>query len=93
MDNVKAKLEEKLAELGGLVKELGQVQKSTESRRIKRRSTGQSSPKRSPDQRNWKNTLTLSEATGGVDGRLPPIVEDKYYPRRTMEWALSTLNA
>ena len=46
----------------------------------------QSSPRRSPDQRNWKNALTLSEVTGGTDGRLPPIVEDKYYPRRTMEY-------
>ena len=80
--SVKAKLEEKLAELGGLVKELGQVQKVTGTRRTsKRKSAGQSSP----DQKNWKNVLTLSEATGGMDGRLPPILEDKYYPRRTME--------
>ena len=84
--SVKAKLEEKLAELGGLVKELGQVQKVTGTRRTsKRKSAGQSSPQRSPDQKNWKNVLTLSEATGGMDGRLPPILEDKYYPRRTME--------
>ena len=84
--SVKAKLEEKLAELGGLVKELGQVQKNTGTRRTSKGKTArQSSPQRSPDQRNWKNVLTLSEATGGIDGRLPPIVEDKYYPRRTME--------
>lgn len=84
--SVKAKLEEKLVELGSLVKELGQVQKITGTRKTsKRKSAGQSSPQRSPDQRNWKNGLTLSEATGGIDGRLPPILEDKYYPRRTME--------
>lgn len=87
VDSIKAKLEAKLAELGGLVKELGDVQKSAEKKRTKKRnSIGRTSPKRSPDQRNWKNALTLSEATGGVDGRLPPIVEDKYYPRRTMEY-------
>ena len=86
MDIVKAKLEAKLKELGGLVKELGEVQKiAGKSRAYKRKSTSQASPKRSPDQRNWKNALSLSEATGGADGRLPPIVEDKYYPRRTME--------
>ena len=86
MTSVKVKLEEKLTELGGLVKELGQVQKATGTRRTsKGRTVRQSSPQRSPDQRNWKNVLTLSEATGGLDGRLPPIAEDKYYPRRTME--------
>lgn len=86
MDSVRAKLEAKLTELGGLVQELGKAQNNIESQRSqKRKSMNRSSPKRSPDQKNWKNTLTLSEVTGGVDGRLPPIVEDKYYPRRTME--------
>lgn len=86
VDSVKAKLEAKLAELGGLVKELGEVQRSAnKGRKQRRKSANQTSPKRSPDQRNWKNALSLSEATGGADGRLPPIVEDKYYPRRTME--------
>ena len=79
-------METKLAELGGLLQELGNVQKNVESRRTQRRSSmNRSSPKRSPDQRRWKNALTLSEVTGGGDGRLPPIVEGKYYPRRTME--------
>ena len=86
VDDVKAKLAEKLIELGVLVKELGQVQKSAETRKPqKRRSLGHNSPRISPDQRNWKNTLSVSEATGGIDGRLPPIIEDKHYPRRTME--------
>lgn len=89
VDLVKGKLEAKLAEIGGLVQELGQVQKNIESQRAqRRRSISRNSPKRSPDQRNWKNTLTLSEVTGGVDGRLPPIVEDKYFPRRTMEYVI-----
>ena len=86
VDIVKLKLEAKLAELGGLVQELGNVQKNIDSRRVQRRSMNRSSPRRSPDQKNWKNALTLSEVTGGTDGRLPPIVEDKYYPRRTMEY-------
>lgn len=86
---MKGKLEAKLSELGGLVQELENVQKNVDSqRKQRRRSIGRSSPKRSPDQRNWKNALTLSEVTGGADGRLPPIVEDKYFPRRTMEYVL-----
>lgn len=86
VNTVKGKLEAKLSELGQLVQELGNVQKNVASqRKHRRRSISRNSPKRSPDQRNWKNTLTLSEVTGGADGRLPPIFEDKYFPRRTME--------
>ncbi|KAI4232429.1 MAG: hypothetical protein LQ349_005019, partial [Xanthoria aureola] len=86
ISTVKARLEVKLLELGGLVQELGNVEQSTEDRRaLRRRSGAKVSPKKSPDQRNWKNALTISEVTGGADGRLPPIVEDKYYPRRTLD--------
>ena len=89
VNNVKGNLEAKLLELGRLVQELGNVQKNVDSQRKQRRkSILRNSPKRSPDQRNWKNALTLSEVTGGADGRLPPILEDKYYPRRTMEYAI-----
>lgn len=86
VNTVKSELEAKLSELGALVQELGNVQKNVASqRKHRRRSISRNSPKRSPDQRNWKNALTLSEVTGGADGRLPPILEDKYFPRRTME--------
>lgn len=85
VDTVKSKLEAKLSELGALVKDLGFIKKSAENQHAQRRkSVNMSSPKRSPDRRIWKNTLTLSEAVGGADGRLPPIMEDKYYPRRTL---------
>lgn len=81
-------LEAKLAELGNLVQELGKAHDGMSvGRTSRRRSTQQSSPKKSPDQRNWKNALTLSEVTGGSENpRLPPIIEDKYYPRRTLEY-------
>lgn len=82
---IRGRLEAKLTELGCLVQELGVIQKSKRNRSPRRKSTIRSSPKRSPDQKNWKNALTLSEVTGGTDGRLPPIVEDKYFPRRTLE--------
>ena len=88
MGTVKGKLDAKLTELGGLMQELGKIQKTAENHQShKRKSMGRVSPKRSPDQKNWKNTLTLSEATGGGEGRLPPIVEDKYFPRKTLEYA------
>ncbi|KAL8779574.1 MAG: hypothetical protein Q9194_001365 [Teloschistes cf. exilis] len=84
--NVKQSLEAKLLELGSLIQELGNVQQDAEGRRALRRRSGvKSAPKQSPDQRNWKNGLTISDVMGGVDGRLPPIVEGKYYPRRTLD--------
>ncbi|QSZ32989.1 hypothetical protein DSL72_002573 [Monilinia vaccinii-corymbosi] len=32
-----------------------------------------------------RNTASLSEDIGSPDGKLPPILENKYYPRRTLE--------
>ena len=87
---MKSKFEDKLAELGKLVNELGFIgnDESAALPTIQRR-YDRISPKRSPDQRNWKNALTLSEVTGGQDGRLPPIVEGKYFPRKTLEYVPS----
>ena len=83
---VKGKLEAKLSELGGLLQELGNVQYTAENRRaLRRRSGAKAPPKKLPDQRNWKSGQTVAEAMGGAEGRLPPIVEGKYYPRRTLE--------
>ena len=88
LGSVKSKLETKLSELGLLVRELGEVHKDPNSQHArKRKSMNRSPPKRSPGQKIWKNTPTLSEAVEEADGRLPPIIEDKYYPRRTLEYA------
>lgn len=89
MGAIKSKIETKLAELGGFVEELSKMQKNAENRRIpKRRSSVKKSPTKSPDQKNWKNVLTLSEVTCGGDHRLPPIVEGKCFPRKTLEYVL-----
>ncbi|TVY42197.1 Shugoshin [Lachnellula subtilissima] len=81
---VKSQLEAKLLEIGALITSLGDVPP-----RKKRTSQGgrttQASPSTSPDQKRWKNMCTLSEAVAGQEGRLPPILEDKAYPRQTLE--------
>lgn len=80
---LKSQLEAKLREIGALISGLGDdapKKKSPQAGKITR-----ASPARSPDQKNWKNMCTLSEAVGGQDGRLPPILENKTYPRRTLE--------
>ena len=88
IDSFKKKLENKLQEVGGIVEEFEKVRLESKRRSQKRqKSIERSSPRRSPNQRNWKNALTLSEVTGEDDGRLPPILEDKFYPRQTLEYA------
>lgn len=83
---VKGRLEAKLTELGELMQELGVVTTAGERRRSsKRRSMDRSSPKSSSDQTTWRNGLRYSEFAGGLEGRLPPILEDKYFPRKTLE--------
>lgn len=82
--DLKAQLEAKLLEIGSLISELGNdAPKKTSPKIVK---LTRASPSKSPDQRNWKNMCTLSEAVGGQDGRLPPIMENKMYPRRTLEY-------
>ncbi|KAI9749516.1 MAG: hypothetical protein M4579_006844 [Chaenotheca gracillima] len=84
---IKKRLEEKIREFGGVLAELDDASKNGASNLSPPKSNRAAlrSPARSPDQRNWKNNLTLSEVTSTQEGRLPPIVEGKHYPRRTLE--------
>jgi hypothetical protein len=82
---IKANLEAKLFELGTLVTALGDIPPPKKKPCSKGEKTVRPSSTQSPDQKNWKNMCTLSEAVGLQDGKLPPILEDKSYPRRTLE--------
>jgi Shugoshin N-terminal coiled-coil region len=82
---IKSNLEVKLLELGALVTALGDAPPPKRKASAKEGKTVRPSPTQSPDQKNWKNMCTLSEAVGLQDGKLPPILEDKSYPRRTLE--------
>ena len=81
--DLKRQVEGKIRELGQLVDGLGRAPKTALGTTPKRPKES-SVIRRSPEQRNWKNTATLAEVAG--DGRLPPIPEDKHYPRRTLEY-------
>ncbi|KAH7094638.1 hypothetical protein FB567DRAFT_600245 [Paraphoma chrysanthemicola] len=78
IDAVKAKLEAKMMELGGLVAELGQLKKEDSRPRCK---SQLAATRRSPDERQWRSGLGLQEVENAM---LPTIAEGKYYPRRTM---------
>ncbi|CAG8391971.1 unnamed protein product [Penicillium salamii] len=74
--DIKSKLDAKLAELSSLATDLGSL-----PRRVGKLCDEQSQrPKQAPESRPRTEDLF-----GPDDGRLPAIVEDKYYPRRTLE--------
>lgn len=74
--DIKCKLETKLAELSSLTTELGSLPKSVGKLCNERPDR----PKQATESRPRAEDLT-----GGEDGRLPAIAEDKHYPRRTLE--------
>jgi len=80
---IKSQLEEKLLEIGALITGLGDA--SVKKKRSPKVGTLVRNSLTSPDQKNWKNRLSLSEAVAGQEGRLPAIPENKTYPRRTLE--------
>ncbi len=82
---IKSQLEAKLLELGALVTTIGENPEPEKNPSTKEGKQMRTTPTQSPDQKTWKNMCTLSEAARLEDGRLPPILEDKYYPRRTLE--------
>lgn len=86
---IKSDLEVKLLDLGALVTSLGDIPTPKDRKSSKAGKSVRPSPAQSPDQKNWKNMYTLSEAVGSQEGRLPPILEDKSYPRRTLEYVIS----
>lgn len=85
IDAVKSRLEAKLAEFGSLVAELSQIPKPDG---VARRAQQKTAARPSAEDRQWRGGLGLQAVE---DAMLPTIVEDKYYPRRTMGYAMVPL--
>ena len=89
--SMKSRLERQLKEVSSLVDELGSLpDKAAQKEQKRRKSThGILGEARSPTAPDWRNKQTIAGVLSGAaaeqDGRLPPIVEDKLYPRRTLE--------
>ena len=79
---VKSQLEAKLLEISALITGLGD-EPAAKKKLPRAGKITEASPNTSPDQKNWKNMCPLNEA---VEGRLPPILENKLFPRRTLEY-------
>ena len=86
--SIRSRLEAKLGQLGCLVQELGKAHGNLSMGRLSRRqSTQQSSPRKSPDR------ITLGDISRNPQiPRLPPIIEDNLFPKRTLEYVLNQPN-
>lgn len=76
---IKGQLEAKLQEFNGLLGELGDLNK-----RPRRRKSQISVPKESSESFR-RRSVNLAELLAAQEGRLPTILEDKGYPRQTLE--------
>ena len=86
--SIRSKLEAKLGQLGYLVQELGKAHGNLSmSRKSRRQSTPQRSLRKSPDR------ITLADISRNPQNPpLPPIIEDKLFPRRTLEYVFNLSN-
>ncbi|KAJ5359879.1 hypothetical protein N7517_009070 [Penicillium concentricum] len=73
--DIKSKLDAKLAELSNLAADLGSLP----------RKVGKLCDQEFDRPKQAESRPRTEDMMGGEDGRLPAIVEDKYYPRRTLE--------
>jgi len=85
-------MEEKLSELGALFKDFDGRPSSKKRKSSSPKDNDKmirSTPAKSPGKKDWKNHCALGEAMPGQEGRFPPtlpaIMENKYYPRKTLE--------
>jgi hypothetical protein len=94
VQSLRKKLEKQLSGLMGVVEVMGgmeeRVEQSMKGREKQRRKSSHGilgmGDVRSPDQRDWRNRQTLASVLNAEqEGRLPVIVEDKLYPRRTLD--------
>lgn len=86
--DIKAKMEAQLEEWGALVSSLG-VEPPTKKRSPGSRKSVRPRPSigmRSPPRRRLRDVAKDAEAAAMQEGRLPPIQENKAYPRQTMEY-------
>lgn len=80
--DIKAKLDAKLAELNGLVTDLGGLPRKVHKPSYAQTTSANVGLSASIPPRREVNAGSLA---GADNGRLPAILEDKYYPRETLE--------
>lgn len=79
---IKTRLSEKVHDVLDLVQDLEDLNTS----QGRKRPGDQRHLRASSRQKECRNNPTLSEVITNQEGKLPTIVEDKYYPRKTLEY-------
>ncbi|KAL6231668.1 hypothetical protein BDW75DRAFT_37425 [Aspergillus navahoensis] len=83
--DVKARLDSKLVELSSLITELGSLpRRYSRATREKAESASARQPRQSGSRKEVDDTDPEPHLGFGLDGRLPVIMENKFYPRRTL---------
>ncbi|GAD97969.1 predicted protein [Paecilomyces variotii No. 5] len=83
--DLKERLDTKLAELGKLVVELGALPRKVNRKTDFEAVASGVDEERQPHISHRRAELGPEAIAGFDDGRLPPILEDKYYPRKTLD--------
>ena len=88
VDGVRARLDEKVRELGSIINELGllRLPKCSKVSTPKIHGSTAGSPGQLLRARAWKNGFRLSEVCRNQEGRLAPIAEDKPSSKRTLRY-------
>lgn len=84
--SVKDQLESKLMEIGSLVAELNSIQKPSYKTR-----PSDGGPSKAVEHFEWRRAMKEQAGEQDDDEALPTIREDKYFPRRTLEYVDTTL--
>lgn len=85
-ESFKVRLEAKLKEVGDLVQELDHVKTNETKDILQDQLTDKKTTQTVTQETLWRKARACSDLLGDEDGRLPSIPEDKYYPRRTLEY-------
>lgn len=88
VDEIRNELQGKLREVEALVGGLGEIGKRKSNHR--RESEAVRSPQKSPNQKAWRSQQSIGDVidlpqSRQPEGFMPTIVEDKHFPRRTLE--------
>ena len=84
VEDMRRELDSRLAELGAVLQDLGTAQyKPKKEAAARRKPANATSPKESTNQRQWRNTTTISDLTGEIVARLPSILEEHQLSQRT----------
>lgn len=86
INSTKSQLEVRLQEINALVAGLNKAPKPMAESPVEEQQSDKTAAFRSSEEKKWRNMCAMSEEVAIQEGRLPPILENKTFPRRTLEY-------